>query len=52
MLWLNQFKGVRDQLEAENMANCEVTVSPLTRGKHLATFLGVGGEECGYLSAQ
>lgn len=44
MLWKDQFKSMRDQLEAENMADCEVTVSPLTRGKHLAMCLGVGGE--------
>lgn len=48
MLWMDQFKGLRDQLEAENMADCEVTVSPITRGKNLATFLREGGEECGH----
>lgn len=43
VLRMDQSKGMRDQLEAENMANCEVAVNPLTRGKHLATFLGEGG---------
>jgi hypothetical protein len=40
---MDQFKGVRDQLEAENTANCEVAVNPLTRGKDLVMFLGEGG---------